>query len=66
MRHTFYEMWRNGYHGYVNLGSFQSHIFHAYAHADQVNMRRLELAFPEFFVHKLYEAPVEIPAMLDD
>lgn len=47
---TLYEMWRERLIG--NFGSFQTKILEAYQIADLGNMRRLEEAFPNWFVKK--------------
>lgn len=47
---TLFEMWKEGLIG--NFGSFQTTIFEAYKIADCGNMKRLEEAFPNWFVKK--------------
>ena len=47
---TLFEMWKEGLIG--NFGSFQTIILEAYKIADGGNMKRLEEAFPNWFVKK--------------
>lgn len=47
---TLFEMWKEGLIG--NFGCFQTTIFEAYKIADCRNMKRLEEAFPNWFVKK--------------
>lgn len=47
---TLYQMWQERLIG--NFGSFQTKILEAYQIADEGNMRRLEEAFPNWFVKK--------------
>ena len=47
---TLFEMWKEGLIG--NFGSFQTKILEAYKIADGGNMKRLEEAFPNWFLKK--------------
>lgn len=47
---TLFEMWKEGL--IVNFGSFQTTLFEAHKIADCGNMKRLEEAFPNWFVKK--------------
>ncbi len=48
---TVYQKWDSGYYT-GGLGSFQTHLFNAYRLAGAVNKKKLEIAFPEWFVNK--------------
>lgn len=45
-----FEKWQAGEFPAGNFGSFQTLIFRAYALADSVNKRKLEVAYPEWFI----------------
>lgn len=47
---TLFEIWKDGLIG--NFGSFQTTLFETYKIADCGNMRRLEEAFPNWFLKK--------------
>jgi hypothetical protein len=44
-----FQLWQSG--NLSQLGKFQWSIFRAYQIADDQNARRLEKAFPEWFLH---------------
>ena len=48
MKKTLYQKWRRGE---TNFGAFHTHIVQAYQIADIDNMKILEQAYPEIFVH---------------
>ena len=54
MKATTFIHWDNGRVG--NFGSFKTSILQAYRLADSGNRKRLETAFPEWFVEE-YELP---------
>ncbi|MGN6804247.1 MAG: hypothetical protein ACTHJN_20280 [Ginsengibacter sp.] len=52
---TLYQHWNEG--SLSNFGSFQTYILKAYRVADSGNMRKLEEAFPEWFLKKFEYTP---------
>lgn len=48
MEKTF-ENWINGTIDDSHLGGFEKLLFKAYSHADNENMEKLKLVFPEYF-----------------
>ena len=55
---TLFQHWNQG--TISNFGSFQTFILNAYRVADQGNMRKLEDAFPEWFVKEFIALPIHL------
>ena len=48
---TEFQAWNSDYPGHQH-GSFVTHLFRAYQHADFHNKKKLETAFPQYFIEE--------------
>ena len=52
---TFYEAWNDNMPGFTNNGSFTTTLLKAYRLADDGNMKKLQGAFPDYFVDRIVD-----------